>query len=132
MTQDQARQVHASLLQSFHQSLGQPVESRWSWLMAAHVVGQRDISAHWNTHTAMLCFAIQTRDYPEAMGQLFRLALVPLGHLSGRLPLGNTGRVTVSAFVPMKVDPQLKILINAARHRVRRTPPSRAAWKSGQ
>ena len=29
------------------------------------------------------------------------ILLVPLGHLSGRLPLGNPGRATVSAFAPM-------------------------------
>lgn len=132
MTDARDLQVHAILLQSFDYSLGQPAESRWHWLMAAHVVGQQSISEHWQTHRAMLRFALDTKDYREAAGQLFRLALVPLGHLSGRLPIGNIGRTTVSAFVPMKLDPQLKKLITAARHRAKRNPPSTGASKSGQ
>ena len=51
----------------------------------------------------------------EAFGQLFRLALVPLGHLTGRLPAGNPGRATVSAFRPMPVRADLRALIAQAR-----------------
>jgi hypothetical protein len=40
---------------------------------------------------------------------------VPLGHLSGRLPLGNPGRATVSAFEPLPVRPELAELITRAR-----------------
>ena len=39
----------------------------------------------------MLGLAWRTRDWSEVAGQVLRLALVPLGHLSGRLPLGNPG-----------------------------------------
>ena len=49
----------------------------------------------------MLALAARERDVRGAAGQLFRILLVPLGHLSGRLPLGNPGRATVSAFAPM-------------------------------
>jgi hypothetical protein len=45
----------------------------------------------------------------------WRLALVPLGHLSGRLPLGNPGRSTVSAFEPLPVRPELAEMIARAR-----------------
>ncbi|MFD2377205.1 DUF3703 domain-containing protein [Ottowia pentelensis] len=48
---------------------------------------------------------MRTRDWPEVAGQLLRLALVPLGHLSGRLPIGNPGRATVSAFEPCLCAP---------------------------
>ena len=44
-----------------------------------------------------------------------RLALAPLGHLSGRLPLGNPGRATVSAFAPLPVRPELAALIAALK-----------------
>ena len=40
----------------------------------------------------MLALAARERDVRETAGQLFRILLVPLGHLSGRLPLGNPGR----------------------------------------
>lgn len=91
------------------------VEQAWLYLEAAHVVGQRHIKPHLKTHAHMLGLAWRTRDWPEAAGQVLRLALVPLGHLSGRLPLGNPGRSTVSAFEPLPVRPDLADLIAQAR-----------------
>ncbi|MDZ4127794.1 MAG: DUF3703 domain-containing protein [Hydrogenophaga sp.] len=38
---------------------------------------------------------------------------MPLGHLLGRLPLGNTGRSHVGAFRPMQVAPELLATIRA-------------------
>ena len=43
---------------------------------------------------------------------MLRLALLPLGHLIGRLPQGNPGRATVGAFRPMPVRPELNPLIS--------------------
>jgi Protein of unknown function (DUF3703) len=63
----------------------------------------------------MLAFATQQRDFPEMAGQLLRLALVPVGHLLGRLPAGNSGRATVNAFSPMALDERSKELISTAR-----------------
>lgn len=79
-----------------------PVEARWTWLMAAHVVGQPRPALHWDSHLRMLRLAWRTGDSLEALGQLLRLALVPLGHALGRLPQGNVGRATVHALRPMK------------------------------
>lgn len=89
----------------------------WQCLAAAHIVGQRFLLPHLQTHLLMLALALRTRDGAEARGQLFRLLLVPLGHLTGRLPLGNPGRTTVSAFRPMEVPPDLAELIALARAR---------------
>jgi hypothetical protein len=112
------QQVYETLMQRFMDSIGQTKEQRWAWLMAAHIVGQHDLPLHWHNHRAMLRFALQTRDYAEAAGQLFRLALVPLGHLAGKLPAGNIGRATVNAFKPMPVDPHLNRLIADANEKV--------------
>ena len=90
-------------------------EQAWLYLEAAHVVGQLHIRPHLQTHAHMLGLAWRTRDWSEAAGQVLRLALVPLGHLSGRLPLGNPGRSTVSAFEPLPVRPELAGLIAQAR-----------------
>ena len=92
-----------------------PIRDRWLRLEAAHIVGQRQFKAHAVSHWYMLKLAVRTRDWPESAGQLFRLFLVPLGHLTGRLPLGNTGRATVSAFDPMPVRGELRQLIARAR-----------------
>jgi len=90
-------------------------EQAWLYLEAAHVVGQRRLKPHLQTHAHMLALTWRSHDWPEAAGQVLRLALVPLGHLSGRLPLGNPGRSTVSAFAPLPVRPELADLIARAR-----------------
>lgn len=90
-------------------------EQAWLYLEAAHVMGQLHIKPHFLTHVHMVGLAVRTHDWVEAAGQLFRLVLVPLGHLSGRLPLGNPGRSTVSAFQPLPVRPELAELIARAR-----------------
>ena len=89
-------------------------EQAWLYLEAAHVVGQLHLKPHLQTHALMLGLAWRTRDWPEAAGQVLRLALVPLGHLSGRLPLGNPGRSTVNAFEPLPVRQELAELIAQA------------------
>ncbi|WP_291126250.1 DUF3703 domain-containing protein [Hydrogenophaga sp.] len=90
---------------------------RWQLLEAAHVVGQGQFVPHLQTHALMLREAVRQRDGGEVAGQLFRLALVPLGHLTGRLPLGNIGRATVSAFQPMEVALATAELIAQASRR---------------
>lgn len=113
--------VHELLLSGFDQSIGQPAERRWRWLMAADVVGQNRFALHWSSHVAMLQFALVMRNLPEAVGQLFRLVLVPLGHLFDRLPAGNTGRSNVNAFAPMALAPDLEQLIADTRQMGRST-----------
>ena len=88
---------------------------RWLLLEAAHVVGQTRLVPHARVHGLMLATAWQERSGSEWVGQAFRLALVPLGHLLGRLPLGNTGRSNVSAFEPMEVKPEIRALIDTLR-----------------
>ena len=113
-TPEQRHQVFRQLMHDFKMAGAAETGERWAWLEAAHVVGQSDFSLHWASHTAMLRFALQIRDMPEAAGQVFRLALIPLGHLLQRLPAGNPGRATVSAFAPRPVDERLGQLIRQA------------------
>lgn len=105
--------THAQLIQGAKAAAS--TEQAWLYLEAAHVVGQLHPKPHLQTHAQMLNLSLRTRDWPEAAGQVLRLALVPLGHLSGRLPLGNPGRSTVSAFQPLPVRPELAELIDRAR-----------------
>ncbi len=60
----------------------------------------------------MLRVAWTLNDKREIRGQILRLCLVPLGHLAGRLPRGNTGVSDVSAFAPMPVSSELEQLLN--------------------
>ena len=80
-------------------------------LERAHVLGQRDLVRHFSVHLRMLQAAWVLRDAREMAGQILRIALVPLGHLVGRLPRGNTGGSNVSAFQPMAIPPELARLI---------------------
>jgi hypothetical protein len=58
-------------------------------------------------HATMLVYAMHLRQPGEIVGQLARLALAPLGAVTGRIPWGNTGRSSVSAFQPMPIPPDL-------------------------
>jgi hypothetical protein len=118
---DQQRGVYARLIEGFRASGIEESQDRWQWLMAAHVVGQLDFKLHAHSHCLMLAFAVRTRDWPEAAGQLFRLALVPIGHLAHRLPAGNIGRATVNAFRPMPLSPATQQLIAEARRGTRQS-----------
>ena len=92
----------------------------WQALERAHILAQSYFTPHLISHWHMLDFALSLRDWREVAGQLFRLALVPLGSLTGRLPTGNTGRARISAFRPMPVPPDLAARLaprdNSARH----------------
>jgi hypothetical protein len=80
-------------------------------LRRAHVLGQRDVGRHLRVHWLMLRAGWQLRDARETAGQLFRLLLVPLGHVSGRLPQGNPGTADVSAFAPHAVPADVAELL---------------------
>ncbi|MGL3822243.1 DUF3703 domain-containing protein [Sphingopyxis sp. R3-92] len=88
------------------------IRSAWEALERAHIVAQPFFALHLASHWHMLRFAVALGDRREAAGQLFRLALVPLGSLSGRLPAGNTGRASVSAFKPMAIPGDLEALMS--------------------
>lgn len=80
----------------------------WRHLERAHIVSQSFLGPHLANHWEMLKFSAAERDAKEFAGQVVRLALAPLGALSGRIPIGNTGRSNVSAFAPMPVPDDLR------------------------
>lgn len=87
----------------------------WKALEWAHIVAQPYIGAHLASHWRMLGYAASQADWREAAGQTIRLFLVPLGSLTGRLPIGNSGRANVSAFQNMMVPDELATRIKDAR-----------------
>ena len=108
--------VYQRLVRAFAAVAPSPLagEERWAWLMAAHVVGQYKASLHFDSHRRMLLLARQTRDWREAAGQVMRIALLPLGHLLGKLPHGNIGRATVRVTQVMEPPEQVQRLIDWA------------------
>jgi len=85
----------------------------WQHLERAHILSQSVLRIHLHAHLLMLAFAIARRDWLETWGQIFRMLLAPLGAVSGRIPFGNTGRVAVSAFMPMPVPQDLQRVLHA-------------------
>lgn len=105
----QARNVIAEEMEVFSQANASGDTAKaWRALERAHIVSQPFLGPHLSSHWAMLRFAISQRDAREMAGQIFRLALAPLGAISGRIPAGNTGRANVSAFQPMDIPPDLR------------------------
>ncbi len=104
--------VFDHLLQRFRKTTEQELLQRWLLLEAAHVVGQTRFLPHLRVHVSMLGVAWQTSDWTEVAGQIFRIVLVPIGHLTGRLPLGNPGRSNISAFKTMTPKPEISQLIS--------------------
>jgi hypothetical protein len=86
----------------------------WRALERLHILSQREFWPHIQSHVQMLGYAIALGDPKEVAGQLLRLALAPLGNLTGRLPTGNTGRAHVSAFMPMEIPEELQRQIKDA------------------
>lgn len=90
------------------------IAKAWAVLERAHILSQPYLGPHLTNHWTMLGFAVELRDWRETAGQVVRLALAPLGALTGRIPVGNTGRSNVSAFQPMPVPDDLRRAIETA------------------
>ena len=104
-----ARRVIAEEMAMFEQAkVSMASATAWRALERAHIVSQPYLGPHLAGHWAMLRFAFSERDAKEVAGQIFRLALAPLGAIFGRIPVGNTGRANVSAFQPMEVPHDLR------------------------
>lgn len=89
-----------------------PLERAWYHLERAHIVAQTLLWPHCQSHWKMLGLALRQRDWREASGQIARLGLAPLGNLTGRLPIGNTGRSDVSAFARMEIPSDIRAVLD--------------------
>jgi hypothetical protein len=72
----------------------------WQALEYAHVLGQLELRTHARVHGLMLRYAAKQRDTREAIGQLGRLLLTPIGHMTRRLPANNPGTTRTGVFAP--------------------------------
>jgi hypothetical protein len=101
----------AAMSEAARHRAARDAKSAFAALERAHILGQRDFVPHLRVHWQMLGSGWSAGDRHEVMGQLMRIALVPIGHLVGRLPSGNTGGANVSAFKPMAIPPELERLM---------------------
>lgn len=107
--------LYAQLMQQYWGASPHDPAHQWLLLETLHVVGQTRFMPHLRVHGLMLQQAWRTRDWAEVGGQMLRLLLVPLGHLTGRLPLGNSGRSDINPFKPMPLRSDLSEVIAQAR-----------------
>lgn len=108
--------VYERLVRGFAMTDATPdmLEQRWTWLMAAHVVGQHEPGLHFDSHRRMLGLARESRDWREVLGQVLRITLLPIGHALGRIPLGNIGRSTVAVTRVMEPPESVQRLVDWA------------------
>ncbi len=78
----------------------------------AHILSQRWLLRHWQTHWLMLRLATKCSDTKEIVGQIKRLLAVPIGWATGWVPKGNTGGSNVSALKPMALPDDLDELMH--------------------
>ena len=90
------------------------VANAWHALEDAHVLSQRWAVPHLRVHAHMLLVGWRQRDVREVVGQIGRLVVAGPGSLTGRYPVGNTGRSDVSAFEPMPIRPDLAALLRTS------------------
>lgn len=87
------------------------VAEAWSKLEVAHILSQAWWRSHVKVHWTMLRLALSTRDRHETVGQIVRLVVAGPGSVTGRFPVGNTGRANVPATQPMPVPDELADLL---------------------
>lgn len=101
------RQQIAVLMNDAQRMRNLDPEAAWANLEDAHVLSQPWIRPHLRVHVAMLALGWSQRDRAEVVGQLSRLLVAGPGSATGRYPVGNIGRATVSAFEPMPIRDDL-------------------------
>lgn len=87
--------------------------TRWKHLERAHIVSQPDPWLHTCNHAAMLVLAMRQHDRREALGQVLRLIVAAPGSITGRYPVGNTGRVSAGLMTPMTIPEDLAAALNS-------------------
>lgn len=86
-------------------------------LERAHVLAQPWAWPHTKVHLGMLRRGWAARDGTEIRGQLTRAVVAAIGSVTGRYPVGNTGRARVRATAPMPLDADTSELLARAGQR---------------
>ena len=90
-------------------------DAGWRHFERAHILSQPWAIAHVGVHARMLVQAVRQHDRHEAVGQVVRLIVAAPGSLSGRYPVGNTGRSSVGLMTPMPVPADLEAVLASTR-----------------
>jgi hypothetical protein len=108
--------MHVALETRFSSELAQArrllksgsLDKAFEHLERAHVLGQRYIVPHVQTHWLMLRIGVRRRSAAEIFGQGVRIVLGALGSAISVVPTGNTGGTNISMFKRLPIDPELE------------------------
>lgn len=115
--------MSSAVEQAFYAEVKQASQARhqqkwseaWSHLERAHILGQQQFILHVQSHWLMLKLAADQSNWTEIRGQVLRLLLTPIGHLTGRLPLGNPGSSSYPVLQPLPVPDDLQSLLSGTK-----------------
>jgi|OM-RGC.v1.028069253 hypothetical protein len=106
---------YAEVKQALKARRQQQWSSAWSHLERAHILGQQQFMLHLQSHWLMLKLAADQSNWVEIRGQVLRLLLTPVGHLTGRLPTGNPGSSHYPVLQPQPVPEDLQHLLSTTK-----------------
>ena len=84
------------------------LQSAWSCLERAHVIGQAYPLRHTQVHWKMLQFGIRIKSRKEVLGQIPRLLVGGVKSFVGRIPVGNTGGANIPPLKPLPFSPEIR------------------------
>lgn len=87
------------------------LESAWTALARAHILGQFDAIPHLRVHWHMFRLGLLSLNVQEIAGQIPRMILAIPGSITGKAPKGNTGLSNVGIFQPMDVPEDLQMIL---------------------
>lgn len=79
------------------------LQTAWSHLERAHIIGQRYPIAHNYVHWKMLQFGFKIKSPKEVMGQIPRLIFGGVKSFVGKVPIGNPGGANVPPLKPFPI-----------------------------
>lgn len=88
------------------------LDEAFAHLERAHVLGQRYIVPHVQTHWLMLRIGVSRRSVAEVTGQAARIVLGAVGSAVGVVPTGNTGGTNISMFKRLPIDPEIENVLD--------------------
>lgn len=111
--------MNSALVQTYRSEVNSALQARrqqqwsdaWFHLERAHILGQQQLGLHLHSHWLMLKLAIDQSSWTEIRGQILRLVLTPVGHLTGRLPHGNPGSSRYPMLEPQPLPADLEKLL---------------------
>lgn len=90
------------------------LQTAWSRLERAHIIGQAYPYHHSYVHWKMLLFGIRIKDTKEVIGQIPRLLIDGVKSFVGKIPVGNTGGANIPPLKRLPISDELLAIFKKA------------------